>query len=482
MMKLRILTLFALFQIVLGAGILAGGLFSSLDAHFYFSLFRMENPKGYASMEYKGEPEPGVILIQPGKKIPLPSIPVISIDKKSSGESFSSYPAQPMDWAVLFFRLRNMGASHIGVVSPMTWDSAPDDIVSEALSHELEAFKSSRIGKTLTLSARESLLPEQWNELALNKDQYVGDTKNIPAANKFYGEAPQLAKTISVVPSLVENDDVFTSPDGKKSMPLFVRWNQSLLPTLPLLVTLDAMNLTLKDVYVHFGGVLRLGDRIRVPIDESGRIPLQPGTGDDSIALSSILSSETSPRAVESAQQKEIVSASLRSSPAVLIAEAPMGSDAPEACAFHAARTIKNLFPSIIPAPPLELRAVSPWIQWVLLIDILVIGFWAFQFDGWVRRALLGFCIGIIPIVACYKWISSLEWLPLTPCIASIIALLLVKRFIPVFRKEEDADDLIPDKPEPSNPSLPSVSSPEHVFNEPDEVPIPGQKGKKHSS
>ena len=481
MLKIRILTFIALFQIVLGAGILAGGFLSSWDARFYFALFQSENSGGYASMEYKGENDAGIISVLPYKKEQLPSIPVISVDKKSSTESFSTYPAQPMDWAVLFFRLRNMGVDHIGVLSPMVWEEAPNEIVSEALSHELELFKSARIGKKLGLSARESILPEQLSELVLGKDQYVGETKNIPSANKFYGEPPQLAKTTSIVPSVIENDEAFlaSSSTANQSMPLFIRWNQSIVPTLPLLVTLDSMNLDLKDIYVHFGENLRLGENINIPIDETGRIYLSSEPGIEMIDLSSILS-EDSPRAVESANRKEIARKILSSSPCVLVAEAPMGAESADASAFIAARTIKNLCSSIKPCPIIELNPVSVWIQWVLLIDILVIGFWAFQFKGWIRWALLSFCIGIIPIIASYKWISCTEWLPLTPCIASIAVLFLVKRFIPLIRKDnEESEEENENTPPAHTSSLHSIPAPEHDFDEPEEVPIPKQKGKK---
>lgn len=482
MLKVRSLTLIALFQIILGAGILAGGLCSKWDALFYFWLFRSNNAEEYADLQYKGENEEGTISIQPYKRTELPRIPIISIDKNSSMEAFSNYPAQPMDWAVIFYRLRNLGVDHIGILSPLVWDEHPNDIVTEALSHELKAFPSWKIGKTLSLSARESLLPKQWEQQALSKDQYVGNTKKLPSANKFYGETPQLSEDIAIVPSIIENDDLFSPASHQQSMPLFIRWQDSILPTLPLLIALDAMHLTTKDIYVHFGGSLRLGNKINIPIDEIGRIPLSLATRDDQLDLSSVIS-ENSPIAkhTELTDKQKTFLHSLSSAPAILIAEAPLGAETPHQSAFLTARTIKNLFPDIQPCAIKTLHPVSLWIQWILLIDVLVIGFWALRFRGWVRWSLLSFCIGIIPVIALYKWISSTEWLPLTPYIVSVAFLFLLKRFLP---SDKDDDELPEEKeiqPEKATSPRHSIPAPEHDFTEPDEVPIPKQNGKSKS-
>ncbi|MEG2236835.1 MAG: hypothetical protein RRY13_04175 [Akkermansia sp.] len=492
-LKPRTFLFIALFQIALGIGLIMGGILQPCEVSFYSWIFRQGENAKYVSLVDNGIDPQGVIQMTPYQYSEPPPVPILSLDKQSCAPCFATYPPEPMDLTVLFYQLRNHGVRNIGILAPFVWQKTPDEVVTNALSYEIISYPHARIGRTLSLSARDSILPKEWSKLVLPQTQYAGDISKIPPANKLYGETPQITQELHPVPSIIENDDLFVTlaknEQTDKSMPLFIRWNQQILPTFPLLIALDALNLSLADVHVYFGGALRLGDRAPIAIDESARINLRPGLKSELLSPTDILSSL---REGQQTPDNKNAHASLpENAITVLVAEAPLGANQVSDSVLLTGKTIKNLLSTLTPNPPLAIHPVSDTIQWIILLDLLVIALWALRFRGWLRQGILSSCILIIPLIALYEWMQHGEWLPVTPGLSALIVICLASHFIhPPKIDEEDEDN---DNDRESSPphstkkeyvkkeGEPSMPEPEQDYEEPSEIPIPQTKAKNKS-
>lgn len=81
-------------------------------------------------------------------------LPVVSLHRESSLNSFAAYPPNPMDYTVLFRHLYEQGARNVYVMSPMTWEEKPDNIVKAAVGYELDRFRHKALGRQMSESSR----------------------------------------------------------------------------------------------------------------------------------------------------------------------------------------------------------------------------------------------------------------------------------------------------------------------------------------
>ena len=73
----------------------------------------------------------------------------------------------------------------------------------------------------------------------------------------------------------MENNELFSpAPENRVSPPLFIRWGGDIIPTLPLVAALNALDLKPSDVRIIPGDTLFLGGKRSIPLDKNGRIPL----------------------------------------------------------------------------------------------------------------------------------------------------------------------------------------------------------------
>ena len=114
-------------------------------------------------------------------------LPVVSLHRESSLNSFASYPPNPMDYTVLFRHLYEQGARNVYVMSPMTWEEKPDSIVKAAVGYELDRFLHKALGRQMSESARRSPLPPDWKDLIIPASNIAGKTDQFPRADRFVG-------------------------------------------------------------------------------------------------------------------------------------------------------------------------------------------------------------------------------------------------------------------------------------------------------
>lgn len=274
----RFLLVLSLFQISLGLGWILGYVFLPPTIFCYERAAERSLAGEYRTVRPEGLNAESSIVLQPYdyfNKGQTAQLPVVSLHRESSLNSFAAYPPNPMDYTVLFRHLYEQGARNVYVMAPMAWEEEPDSIVKAAVGYELDRFRHKALGRQMSESSRHAPLPPDWKGLVIPAANIVGKTDLFPRADRLVGEAPQLTTAAPALGTVVENNELFSpSPENRVSPPLFIRWGEEIIPTLPLAAALNALDLKPGDVRIIPGDTLFLGGKRSVPLDKYGRIPL----------------------------------------------------------------------------------------------------------------------------------------------------------------------------------------------------------------
>ncbi len=476
MLSFRTFTYLAIFHVAIGISLIAGYFSDTIHAWIYQAPIQWVYGGDCINLRMDGLDRMGNFKATPFDYDTPPEVPVVTLYKDAVADTFASYPPAPMDMAVLFYQLHCQGVNKLSLMSPLSWEQLPDPFVKDAVMHELTAYKTLAVGRALTLSAREEAMPEEWKSLILKPDQMIGSTSRIPPANKAIGESPQLAIQKWSVPSVVENDELFREMGaGGKSSPLFVRWGDAILPTLPLMTALDVLDLKLEDIQVQFGGQLRLGNKKNIPIDTAGRIHLRADTNGIPISLADIITIDGLPQTSLS-MEKTAVAKLLKNSACTLVEEPSTIATGPSKEALLAARTVRNLLSGITEQPPLLFPQSSQLTQWILLVDILIIAIFALHFSGPIRKSLLGVAVAIPLLAAIILFLHDYEWFPFIPATAAslfvVACAFLVKPAI-MYNPSATSNPLENPNADDQEENDPEMPMKEPDFHEPEEIPIP---------
>lgn len=203
------------------------------------------------------------------------------------------FPAsEAMRWALLLRRLRQGGAGYAAVSSPFDWVSMPGDLERATLRSEVEAFAFAGFGLRGELAAGAVPVPGGMESFAFDAAQVKGDCSRLPSINRLLPTMLCRGDFLFPVPwgvDWVANDERFFEESGKGwSMPLLVRWNGCVYPTLPLRLVLARSGTAPADVQVEVGKRLRVGGS-EWPLDGCGRIPLPKKTDGRQVSLNDVL-------------------------------------------------------------------------------------------------------------------------------------------------------------------------------------------------
>lgn len=480
----RFLLVLSLFQISLGLGWILGYVLLPPTVFCYELAAQRSLAGKYRSVRAEGLNAEGSIVLQPYdyfNKGQTAHLPVVSLHRESSLNSFAAYPPNPMDYTVLFRHLYEQGAKNVYVTAPMAWDEEPDNIVKAAVGHELDRFRHKALGRQMSESSRHAPLPPDWKDLAVPASNIVGKTDLFPRADRLVGEAPQLATAAPALGTVVENNGLFSpSAEDRVSPPLFVRWGGEIIPTLPLVAALNALDLAPGDVRIIPGDTLFLGGKRSVPLDEYGRIPLaehsSPTLLDTKEVIVPVMSGLRPP-------DTTAVRKLLSSADAVLVSEPSALSDAPDAQALLAAQTIRSLMGALAPAPAVLIPAAPAWVQWVIVLDVLLPAVWALRFQRRGRLTIWGFCILSVPVIAWYLFSAHDTWFPVMTPVAAVLCMALAGSLFPWLspparEAEEEEEDA--GTPPPEGNGAGHVLPPDNLYQEPNEVPIPHHSKREH--
>lgn len=488
-LKPKFLLILSLFQLSLGLGWIFGYLLIPPTVFFYEQAAVRALQKEYHTVRTEGLNSESDIVLQPyeffnkGQTAPLP---VVSLHRESALNSFPTYPPNPMDYTVLFRHLYEQGARNVYAIAPMAWEEEPDNIVKSAVGYELDRFRHKALGRQMSESSRRASLPSGWKHLAIPPGNIIGKTDQFPRADRLVGEEPQITTEAGTLGTVVENSDLFSaSQESGKSFPLFVRWGEDIIPTLPLVAALNALDLDPEDVRLIPGDTLLLGNSRSIPLDEYGRIPLAENSGptllDTQEVIVPVMSGLRPP-------DMSAVRKLLSSADAVIVSEPFTPSEAPDAQALLTAKTIRSIMGALAPAPAMLIPVAPAWVQWVIVLDVLLLATWALRFRKRGRWLLWAFCILSAPVLAWYLFSVHGVWFPVMTPVTGMLCVALAGSLIPWFSppsheaEEDDGEDPPPSALPENGNGAGSVLPPDNLYQEPNEVPIPHHPKKQSDS
>lgn len=165
--------------------------------------------------------------------------------------------------------------SQVVLSSPLSWSDAQNNTVHLMLNNSMSSLKHLFVGVHGNNSVQAEPIPPFLRTCAIPQNCLSGDPSALPTTNASYPF--QLPPSDISVPCPDFTEDELLSADDASShalsLPLLMRRNGEVFPTLPLCVAMHQLGLKSDDIRVQFGKSLRLGNRV-LPLDFHGRTPL----------------------------------------------------------------------------------------------------------------------------------------------------------------------------------------------------------------
>lgn len=169
------------------------------------------------------------------------------------------------------------GVNSVGISVPLEWEDEGDEMAYLMFARALQPFSHVCMGLHGRNAAQSEATPEALLSAAIPMAQVEGNVVGLPSANTpfAYHLPMQENGELPVAPDFIEDEPLVYDPAKTPGMscPLLLRWNGTVLPTLPLRMAMAQLGIGPAEVHVRLGKSLRLGKRI-LPLDEHGRTPL----------------------------------------------------------------------------------------------------------------------------------------------------------------------------------------------------------------
>lgn len=207
-----------------------------------------------------------------------PVVGMVELNDQACAEAFAALPLGPQDTAVLLNRLKQGGATTVGLSSPLIWAGEQGEMVREMLCRVLAGFPHSAVGLRGRTAAQPDFTPAMLRNASIPQENIEGDPNGLPIANRplpnGLTETPD-ALAVVWAPDWLESEPHTQNPSAVDSIsfPLIMRWNGETIPTLPFRLALARLGLDGKDVRVRLGKDITYGG-FTLPIDDNGRTRL----------------------------------------------------------------------------------------------------------------------------------------------------------------------------------------------------------------
>lgn len=182
---------------------------------------------------------------------------------------FQSSPHSPIDLAVIFKNLRDLGTRQLACSVLLAWED-PDPISLTAMESALLKFDSVVLATPVTRSASMTAMPPDLRRASLPADKLGGDSALLPAVNR------------ASIPTLIHGGEnamagfeVIDSEPSAEHIHLMARWDERVIFSFPVLAALQQLELKPEDLIIELGSHLQLGQAgPAIPIDEFGRLAI----------------------------------------------------------------------------------------------------------------------------------------------------------------------------------------------------------------
>lgn len=229
-------------------------------------------------------------LLRPGQAVQMepvvtqtrlrecPTVGMVELNEEACEAAFAALPLGPQDTAVLLNKLKQGGATTVGLSSPLIWQGEQGEMVREMLCRVLAGFPHSAVGLRGRTAAQPDFTPAMLRNASIPQENIEGNPNGLPIANRplpnGLTETPD-ALAVVWAPDWLEGEPHTQNPSAVDSIsfPLLMRWNGETIPTLPLRLALSRLGLDGKDVKVKLGKEISFGG-FTLPIDDNARTRL----------------------------------------------------------------------------------------------------------------------------------------------------------------------------------------------------------------
>lgn len=207
-----------------------------------------------------------------------PAVGMVELNDDACAAAFAALPLGPQDFAVLLNKLKQSGATTVGLSAPLIWPGEQGDMVREMLCRVLAGFDHSAVGLRGRTAAQPDFTPAMLRNASIPQENIEGDPSGLPIANRplpnGLTETPD-ALDVVWAPDWLEGEPHTQNPSAVDSIsfPLLMRWNGETIPTLPFRLALARLGLDGKDVKVKLGKEISYGG-FTLAIDANSRTRL----------------------------------------------------------------------------------------------------------------------------------------------------------------------------------------------------------------
>lgn len=178
---------------------------------------------------------------------------------------------------VLHCLATKLGVRCLALSSPLLWQDEQGEMTRHMLERSLAEFRHVGIGLAGRSAPQSQETPPLLTAALIPLANISGDASGLPSANSPlpYSLPPLAEGTMHAAPDYLEDEALLqdTATTRALSLPLLLRWNTAIYPSLPLRLALAELGLTPADVHVRLGKSIRIGSLV-LPLDAHGRTPL----------------------------------------------------------------------------------------------------------------------------------------------------------------------------------------------------------------
>lgn len=86
---------------------------------------------------------------------------------------------------------------------------------------------------------------------------------------------------------------------------------------------------------------------------------------------------------------------------------------------------------ALAPAPAILIPVAPAWVQWIIVLDVLLLSVWALRFQRRGRFITWGLCILFVPFIAWYLFSAHDLWFPVMTPVTAILCVALACSLFP---------------------------------------------------
>ncbi len=169
---------------------------------------------------------------------------------------FESSPPSALDYAVLLESLHNHGYRHVTVTTRLNWNDDPG-LLADGLDLRLALFDSAVIPLAVTRGPSTGSLPKMLERTIIPDTQIHGDARLVPLVNRLTLPSHMTGDAAHVFAGF---HHIESNPPAAGRIAMLARWDdKGMIPSLELLMIMQAHAVLPSQVTIHCGKYIRLG-------------------------------------------------------------------------------------------------------------------------------------------------------------------------------------------------------------------------------